>query len=286
MTWISGKITLAVVVTVALLVGVVIVVIAWQPSSPPEQNAVLQQTVKQMEATSEPTSQDEPEVIVATDSSTYDTMVTELYALALEDAGFEVDREYADEQDPAFAFEQGEVDLYLTYYGDPQNGETEGEERKLEGAMDAPMSYSVVMEKAVADQYGISDVSEFAEDEQLRVAAPDGTFDGTEAAIDRFWNVAVGDGEGGTRDVFVGSTDEALTTMVEGDAEAALGWNVNGEILEEDLVLLEDREDLIEDQTIYLTPLIRQEIASDHPEAARAINDLSAELTVEGPTCA
>lgn len=212
-----------------------------------------------------------------------------LYSLALEDAGAEVS--YVDRASDftgnnalgeVSGEEDGLIDLYPLVASDSTSGETTEEGGvALEVAENAPLERAVVMEPQVSRDEDVSDVSDLAQNPELRIAASGDPFSGADEALERFWFEAAGEGEGGERDVLVGEeSNSALEPMQEGEAEAALTTNDTPEVSAQNLVILEDREDLLEEQTSYLVPVIREDIVSELPEVERVLNDLSAQIEI------
>jgi osmoprotectant transport system substrate-binding protein len=220
----------------------------------------------------------------------------EMYALILEDAGFEVERKFALGGSPALqqALVSGEIDLYPEYTGtglvtvlklpmdtDPQRvyatvADGYKEAFNLIWLDPAPMNntYVLVMKRETATQYGITTISDMvAQAGQLTMA-------GTVEFANRE------DGLPGLKRVYGDFTlqryipvepDLKYRALIEGEADVITGFGTDGEISAFDLIALED------DQRMYppyqVAPVVRGQIVEDFPEVRDALNALAPKLT-------
>jgi osmoprotectant transport system substrate-binding protein len=220
----------------------------------------------------------------------------EMYALILEDVGFEVDRKFALGGSPALqqALVSGEIDLYPEYTGtglmtvlklpahtDPQYVYTTVAERYKEAFnliwLDpAPLNntYVLVMTQETAAQYDITTISDMvAQAAQLTMA-------GTVEFANRE------DGLPGLKQVYGDFTlkryipiepDLKYRALIAGEADVITGFGTDGQISAFNLVALED------DRRMYppyqVAPVVRQQIVEDFPEIQEALNALAPRLT-------
>jgi osmoprotectant transport system substrate-binding protein len=240
----------------------------------------------------------EPKATLAVGSKEFaeQLILGEMYALILEDAGFEVERQFALGGSPALqeALVSGAIDLYPEYTGtglmtvlklpahtDPQHVYITVKE-KYEEAFDlvwldpAPMNntYVLVMTRETATQYDITTISDMVDQtDQLTMA-------GTVEFANRE------DGLPGLKRVYGDFTlqryipvepDLKYRALVEGEADVITGFGTDGEISAFDLIALED------DRHMYppyqVAPVVRYQVVQDFPEVRDALNALAPKLT-------
>ncbi len=220
----------------------------------------------------------------------------EMYALILENAGFEVERKLALGGSPALqeALVSGEIDLYPEYTGtglltvlklpvdtDPQRVYTTVAEGYKE-AFDliwldpAPMNntYVLVMTQETAAQYNITTISDMvAHADQLTMA-------GTVEFANRE------DGLPGLKQVYGDFTlqryipvepDLKYRALIEGEADVITGFGTDGQISAFDLVTLEDNRHMY--PPYQVAPVIRGQVVDNFPEIRDALNALAPKLT-------
>ena len=228
-------------------------------------------------------------------------LVAEMYALALEDAGYTVERRYqlGSREVVLPALTSGEIDVYPEYVGTAleflnegageATGDTEAStellrERFAEQGVDvlepsdAQDKNGLVVRQETADEYGLSTVSDLAD------VAGDLTLGGPPECPERplcipgyesTYGVTFGD----FRSLDAGGpvTIEALSA---GEIDVALLFTTDGVIAANDWVLLDDDQDLQPAENIV--PVIRTEANTD--AATEALNAVSAVLTTENVT--
>lgn len=228
-------------------------------------------------------------------------LVAEMYALALEDAGYTVERRYqlGSREVVLPALTSGEIDVYPEYVGTAleflnegageATGDTEAttellRERFAEQGVDvlepsdAQDKNGLVVRQETADEYGLSTVSDLAD------VAGDLTLGGPPECPERplcipgyesTYGVTFGD----FRSLDAGGpvTIEALSA---GEIDVALLFTTDGVIAANDWVLLDDDQDLQPAENIV--PVIRTEANTD--AATEALNAVSAVLTTENVT--
>lgn len=228
-------------------------------------------------------------------------LVAEMYALALEDAGYTVERRYqlGSREVVLPALTSGEIDVYPEYVGTAleflnegageATGDTEAStellrERFAEQGVDvlepsdAQDKNGLVVRQETADEYGLSTVSDLAD------VAGDLTLGGPPECPERplcipGYESAYGVTFGDFRSLDAGGpvTIEALSA---GEIDVALLFTTDGVIAANDWVLLDDDQDLQPAENIV--PVIRSEANTD--AATEALDAVSAVLTTENVT--
>lgn len=222
----------------------------------------------------------------------------EIYALALEDAGFTVERKLNLGGTPVAqaALESGEIDLYPEYTGtglltvlkEPINSDpaavyetvsTQYKERfNLVWLEPAPMNntQALAMTQEKSRELRITTISEFvAQASDLVLIGPpefqereDGLL-GLKAVYGDFQLKAYKAVDPGLR----------YRGLVDGEADVAVAFGTDGEISAFDLVVLEDDKQLF--PPYQVAPVVRQEALDAHPRIAEILNDLSPVITDE-----
>lgn len=228
-------------------------------------------------------------------------LVAEMYALALEDAGYTVERRYqlGSREVVLPALTSGEIDVYPEYVGTAleflnegageATGDTEAStellrERFAEQGVDvlepsdAQDKNGLVVRQETADEYGLSTVSDLAD------VAGDLTLGGPPECPERplcipGYEDAYGVTFGDFRSLDAGGpvTIEALSA---GEIDVALLFTTDGVIAANDWVLLDNDQDLQPAENIV--PVIRSEANTD--AATEALDAVSAVLTTENVT--
>ncbi len=222
----------------------------------------------------------------------------EMYALILEDAGFDVERKLALGGSPALqeALVSGEIDLYPEYTGTglmtvlklPVSTDAEYVYDTVAAAYEekfdllwldpAPMNntYVLVMTEEKADQYGIRTISDMvAQAGQLTMA---GTveFATREDGLPGLKKVY---GEFELARYIPVEPDLKYRALIEGEADVITGFGTDGEFSAFELVVLQD------DRQMYppyqVAPVVRQPILKEYPEIRALFNRLAPQLTNE-----
>jgi osmoprotectant transport system substrate-binding protein len=222
----------------------------------------------------------------------------EMYALVLEDAGFEVERRLNLGGTPVAqaGLESGEIDVYPEYTGtglltvlklpassDQQEVYTtvadEYQEKfSLVWLDPAPMNntQALAMTRDRAEELGIQTISDMATQAGDLVMIGPPEFEVRE------------DGLPGIRDAYGGfelaeykAVDPGLRYkgLVDGEADVAVAFGTDGEISAFDLVVLEDDQNLF--PPYQVAPVIRQDTLDSQPGIADALNRLAPLLTNE-----
>lgn len=220
----------------------------------------------------------------------------EMYALVLEDAGFQVERKLNLGGTPVAqqALLSEEIDLYPEYTGtglltvlkqpassDPQQvfetvNQMYQEQFDLVWLDPAPMNntQALAMTRAGAEQFGIRTISDMAaQADQLVMAGPP-EFQEREDGLPGIQQAYGGFQLKEYKSVDPGLRYQALT---EGQADVVVAFGTDGEIAAFDLVLLEDDRNLF--PPYQVAPVVRQEVLEANPQVAEALNELSPLLT-------
>lgn len=222
----------------------------------------------------------------------------EIYALVLEDAGYQVERKLNLGGTPVAqaALESGEIDLYPEYTGtglltvlkEPVNSDPDEvyetvsnqyEERfGLVWLKPSPMNntQALAMTQEKSRELGITTISEFAEQAENLVLIGPPEFEVRE------------DGLPGLKSVYgdfqlksYKAVDPGLRYkgLVDGEADVAVAFGTDGEISAYDLVVLEDDKQLF--PPYQVAPVVRQELIETNPDVETVLNDLSPVITDE-----
>lgn len=247
------------------------------------------------------TSGEEKSVIVGSKDFTENEIVAEIYALALEDAGFTVERKMNIAGSVVHtSISSGEIDIYPEYTGTGLLSILQ-----MESMTDQDEVYNTVKEayneqfditwldyaeandgqglfvsKKVSDEYGITTISDLqANADKIRFASQ-GEFDERDDGIPGLTRV-YGEFKWKSSKIY----DNGLKyEIVENDeADAAPAYTTEGRLVETDkFVLLED------DKHVWppynLAPIVRNEVLEQYPKIAEALNAVSATLDTETVT--
>ena len=222
----------------------------------------------------------------------------EMYALLLEDAGFQVERKLNLGGTPVAhqALLSGEIDLYPEYTGTglltvlKQPASSDGEavfntvreqyeqQFQLTWLEAAPMNntQALAMTRERAEQLGIRTISEMAASAGELVMAGPPEFlereDGLPGLKGAYGDFALKE----YRSVDPGLRYQALTG---GQADVVVAFGTDGEIAAFDLVTLEDDQLLF--PSYQVAPVVRQAALEANPAIAEALNPLAPRLTDE-----
>lgn len=222
-----------------------------------------------------------------------------MYALILEDAGFNVERKLNLGATPVAqaALESGDIDLYPEYTGtglltvlnlpvssDPQEvyetvDQAYQEQFQLDWLDPAPFNNTqgFVMTQEDAEQFGIQTISDMvANASELTMAGPD-EFQEREDGLPGL-KAVYGDFELKEYKA-VGTGALRYEALRSDDADVAVGFGTDGEISAYDLVLLEDDRNMF--PPYQVAPVVRQDTLAANPQLADVLNSLAPRLTNE-----
>ena len=232
---------------------------------------------------------------------TENEIVAELYALALEDAGFKVERVFDIAGSVVHtSIINDEIDLYPEYTGtgllsilqlpletDPQKVyDTVKEEYEDQFSItwldyaQANDGQGLFVSRAISDELGIKTISDLQEHASEIRFASQGEFDEREDGIPGLEKV-YGPFDWKSSKIY----DNGLKySVVENDeADAAPAYTTEGQLAQEDkFVLLED------DKNVWppynLAPIVRDNVLEENPEIADILNKVSSSLDTAGIT--
>ncbi|MGD1940810.1 MAG: glycine betaine ABC transporter substrate-binding protein [Leptolyngbyaceae cyanobacterium] len=222
----------------------------------------------------------------------------EIYALVLEDAGYQVERKLNLGGTPVAqaALESGEIDLYPEYTGTglltvlkaPADSDPEAvfetvssqykERFNLVWLAPAPMNntQALAMTQEKSRELGITTISDFAEQASDLVLIGPPEFEVREDGLPGL-KIAYGNFElASYKAVDPGLRYQGL---VDGEADVAVAFGTDGEISAFDLVILEDDQQLF--PPYQVAPVVRQELLDTMPEVQLILDDLSPVITDE-----
>ncbi len=229
-------------------------------------------------------------IVVGSQAYYSNEIIAEIYAQALESAGFEVERQFQIGQRDAYipALESGEVDLMPEYTGNLlQYFDAETEARTADDVYAAlpdalPAGLTVLDQSSATDQDSYTVTADFAAEWDLveigDLADVDGTITlgGAPELAERPY------GPTGLADVygveveFSATGDTTFEELVAGTVQVANIYTADPRIQTEDLVVLADPEGLFLASNVV--PLVNADIAAD---IADVIDPISAALTPE-----
>jgi osmoprotectant transport system substrate-binding protein len=225
-------------------------------------------------------------------------IIGEMYALALEQAGFQVERKLNLGGTPVAqaALESGEIDLYPEYTGTglltvlklptatdqqavfDQVSQGYKEQYDLVWLDPAPMNntQALAMTQEGSERLGIRSISDMAaKADQLTMIGPP-EFEAREDGLPGI-KAAYGDFElKAYKAVDPGLKYKGLT---DGEADVAVAFGTDGEISAFNLVVLEDDKGLF--PPYQVAPVVRQEVLDANPGIADVLNALAPKLTNE-----
>ncbi|OAO89104.1 hypothetical protein AXX17_ATUG04470, partial [Arabidopsis thaliana] len=247
-------------------------------------------------------SADKPTVKVGSKNFTESLILGEMYSLALENAGYKVERKLnlggtlvAHE-----ALKKGDIDMYPEYTGTglinvlqlpPKTDAKEVYDEVAKGYKDkfnliwleptnANDSQGLVTTKKIAEQYNlykISDLPKLAP--QLKLAAVpefEEREDGLKG-LNSFY------GKMDFKSIKLYDYGIKYRTILAGEADVTVGFTTDGDLTNKDLVLLQDDKNFW--PPYFVAPVLRGELNEKDPEIAKVLNKISAKLdnaTVQG----
>lgn len=243
---------------------------------------------------------DEKNIKVGSKDLTENLVVAEVYALALEDAGFTVERVMDISGSVVHtSIMNGEVDLYPEYTGtglisilkmDPMTDaqqvyDTVKEEYEKQYKLiwldysQANDGQGLVIRTDVADKYGIKTISDLQKNASELRFASQGEFDQRE------------DGMLGLEKLY-GSFDWKSSKVYDGglkysvlendEADVAPAYTTEGQLVKDEFTLLEDDKKLW--PPYNLAPVVRETVLNTYPEIADILNKISATLDTKTVT--
>lgn len=243
-------------------------------------------------------------ITVGSKNFTEQYILGNMYALALEDASFDVEKklDLGSEQIADKALQSGQIDLYpeytgtalvaiLDYKGDPaelDNPEATYEAAKRLYAQRDPAD--TMLEPAPFNNtYGIFVRAETAEERDLRTLAdlaevsPELTF----VSFSEFQNRE--DGYPNMQENYpaldfgniqiVNSLGLRYQGVLQGEGDAGVGFTTDGQLASDELVVMEDPKSIW--PFYYPAPVVRSDVLEENPRIRDVLNEVSASLSVE-----
>lgn len=225
-------------------------------------------------------------------------IIGEMYALALEDAGFQVERKLNLGGTPVAqaALTSNEIDLYPEYTGTglltvlklpTATDQTEVFDQVSQGYQEqfnlvwlepAPMNntQALAMTREGAERFGVRTISDLATraNELVMIGPPE-----FEAREDGLPGIRAQYGDFQLREYKAVDPGLKYKGLVDGEADVAVAFGTDGEISAFNLVVLEDDQNLF--PPYQVAPVVRQETLDQHPEIADALNAIAPLLTDE-----
>lgn len=229
-------------------------------------------------------------IVIGSQAYYSNEIIAEIYAQALEGAGFEVERNFNIGQRDAYmpAIEDGSIDLFPEYTGnllqffDPETTATTSDDvyAALQEAL--PEGLTVLDQSSATDQDSYNVTAEFAAENDLvsigDLAGIDGLVLGGAAELEKRPYGPTGLQEVYGVDVAFDATgDTTVDELVAGNIQVANVYSADPLIETKDLVTLEDPEGLFLASNVV--PIVSEDVAD---EIADVINAVSAALTPEG----
>lgn len=229
-------------------------------------------------------------IVIGSQAYYSNEIIAELYAQALEEAGFDVERNFTIGQRDAYipAIEAGEVDLFPEYSGNllqfwvPDTTATQSDDvfAELQGAV--PDGLQVLDQSSASDQDSYNVTAEFAEANGLEsigdLAGVDGLIlGGFPELAERPYGPSGLESVYGVTVSFQATGDTTVESLLEGIVNVANVFSADPRIGSNGLVTLADPEGL------FLASNVVPLASADLPaEAVEIINAISAALTAEG----
>ena len=240
---------------------------------------------------------DDKTIVVGSKGFTENLILSELYALALEDAGFHVEREF--EISNAVIHQtlcEGEIDIYPEYTGtalmtileqpmmtDPQEvydtvKDMYASEYDLDVLDMSPASdgNSLAIRADVAEKYGIRTISDLQENaDKIRFGSTSDFYEREDGmlGLEKVY---------GTFDfASENSFDNSLKyqVMESDEVDCVPAYTTDAQLSGDAFVLLEDDKGLWPPYNVI--PVARQQIIDAYPEAADVINEISAQIDTD-----
>ncbi len=223
-------------------------------------------------------------------------MIGEMYALLLENAGFNVERKFnlGDTAATHTALERGEIDLYPEYTGtglvavlkQPVNNNADTvfnavaqgykTQFNLVWLEPSPMNntQAIAITRKASQQYGITTLSQFVQQagNMLMVGPPDfkTRADGMPGLVQVYGPFTL-------KEYREAEPDKRYEVMASEQADATVAFSTDGGIAQFGLVLLKDDKGLFPPYNV--APVVRQQVLDAYPKIKPALNVLAAQLT-------
>ncbi|MHC2999375.1 ABC transporter substrate-binding protein [Microbacterium sp. HJ5] len=233
---------------------------------------------------------DSSTIVIGSQAYYSNEIIAEIYAQALEGAGFEVERNFSIGQRDLYmpSIEDGSIDLFPEYTGnllqffDPETTATTSDDVYAELQEALPEGLTVLDQSSATDQDSYNVTAAFAEENDLTsigdLAGIDGLVLGGAPELEErpYGPTGLQDVYGVTVE-FSPTADTTVDELVAGNIQVANVYSADPRIETQDLVTLEDPEGLFLASNVV--PVVSADVAD---EIADVINAVSAALTPEG----
>ncbi|MCA3748796.1 MAG: glycine/betaine ABC transporter substrate-binding protein [Rubrobacter sp.] len=246
-----------------------------------------------------------PTITVGSKNFTEQYILGNMYALALEDAGFNVERRLnlGSEQIADRALQNGRIDLYPEYTGTALVAILDYGEKKL-ARLDTPEAtyrkakelyarrepadtmlrpapfnntYGIFVRREVAERYDLKTLSDLAEASPNLIFVSFSEFQNRQ---DGFPNMKENYPALDFKEIeIVNSIGLRYQGVLQGEGDVGIGFTTDGQLASDRLVVLEDPKNI---WPFYQpAPVVRTEVLERHPEIREVLNEVSASLDVE-----
>ena len=230
-------------------------------------------------------------IVIGSQAYYSNEIIAEIYAQALEDAGFEVERKFNIGQRDAYLpeLENGTVSLFPEYTGNllqfyaPDTEATSSDDVYAALKDELPEGLTVLDQSPATDQDSYNVTAEFAEENNLTTIASlaDATtplkLGGNAELAERPYGPTGLKDDYGVEVEFTATGDTTVEDLLAGTVNIANVYSADPRIQTENLVTLEDPDGLFLASNVV--PLVSTDVAD---EIADVINAVSAKLTPEG----
>ena len=263
--------------------------------------ALLALTVVSLTAACGGGSSSGPSITVGSKNFTEQVVLGEIYSQVLEANDFDVTKELdlGNVTTLDQALQNGEITMYPEYtgtalvqalgeedadYPNPQatyDAAEEGYESRDPAAtllepVDFNNSYAVTVRRDVAEEYDLQTVEDLAEVSDEIVLASFGECQENPAC---FSNIEENYDVNFQEVSIVNSLGLRYQALQQGDAQAAIGFTTDAQLLSDDLVVLEETQNIW--PYYYAAPVINQEYFDENPDVADVVNPVSESLGLD-----
>ena len=244
------------------------------------------------------TKQQGPVIRVGSKDFTENLIVAEIYALALEDAGYTVERKLNIAGSVVHtAITSGEIDLYPEYTGTgllailqlPMNSDPDEVYNTVKAAYDEQFQITwldstavndtqgIAVRTQVAEEYGIHTISDLQREAAKIRFCSQGEFEYREDGIPGLTGLY---GPFDFASIKVYDSGIKYQILEQAEADACPGYSTDAQLVNTDkFTYLEDDKDFW--PPYYLAPIIKSEVLKANPKIAEVLNAVSAKLDTE-----
>ena len=239
-----------------------------------------------------------PVIRVGSKDFTENLIVAEIYALALEDAGYTVERKLNIAGSVVHtAITSGEIDLYPEYTGTgllailqlPMNSDPDEVYNTVKAAYDEQFQITwldstavndtqgIAVRTQVAEEYGIHTISDLQREAAKIRFCSQGEFEYREDGIPGLTGLY---GPFDFASIKVYDSGIKYQILEQAEADACPGYSTDAQLVNTDkFTYLEDDKDFW--PPYYLAPIIKSEVLKANPKIAEVLNAVSAKLDTE-----